>query len=116
VPALDQIRLYLFQWNPNLFAAGFGDQAIPEILKPRPMLFQVNENCDLAAFTIGYKLNSSHGFILPHAPAWCPAIDCKNEGPNLLASPISRKRVPVKLHKDVTTHLKVVIEKEAVAE
>ena len=47
-----------------------------------------------------------------------PAIDCKNEIPNLAAMPTSRNcesSGPVKLHKDVTAHLKVVIEKEAVA-
>ena len=27
------------------------------------MLFQVEENCDLAAFTIGYKLDSSPGLF-----------------------------------------------------
>src|SRR5258708_33895549 len=47
-----------------------------------------------------------------------PAIDCKNEIPNLAAMPTSRNwesSGPVKLDKEGTAHLKVVIEKEAVA-
>jgi hypothetical protein len=62
-PALDEISLYLFQGYSDLFAPGFGDQAIPGICKPRPVFFQVDENCDLAAFAIGYESDSSHGFI-----------------------------------------------------
>ena len=87
------------------------------------MLFQVDENCDLAAFTIGYELDSSHGFILPHTPRGCPTLvlhALRKPIPLILGPCRFRRRgeftAPVKLHKDVTAHLKVVIEKEAVAE
>jgi hypothetical protein len=52
-----------FQRYPCLLSAGFGDQAVPEILKPGAVLFQVNEHCDLAALAIGYKLDSVVGLF-----------------------------------------------------
>jgi hypothetical protein len=66
---LDDVCFYLFQWDARLFAAGFGDQAVPKILKPGSVFFQVDENCYFSAFAIGYELDSSHGFILHASPS-----------------------------------------------
>jgi len=73
LPTLNEICLYLLQRYPYLVAAGFGDQAVPEILKPGSVLFQVDKNRYFAAFVIGYELDASHGSIL-HATHTRPAF------------------------------------------
>ncbi len=65
-PALYEIYLHLFGSDTRPSAARFGDQAIPEVRKPNTVFFQVDENRDLAAFTIGDELNASHSLIVPH--------------------------------------------------
>ena len=95
----DEVGLHFLQGNSDFSAAGLGNKPVPKILQAGSVLFQVDENRDLPAFAVGDELNSSHRSIFPQ------------ESP----SP-EQFRVPVKLHRDVTAHLKVVIEKEAVAE
>jgi hypothetical protein len=89
-PALDEVCLYLFKRYPRLFAAGFGDQAVPEILKPGSVFFEVDENRYLATFAIRDELDSSHGFILPQPPRSCP-VPVAQALSILAPSQISRK-------------------------
>jgi hypothetical protein len=73
IPTLDEIGLYFFQRYPRLFASRFGDLAVPEILEPGSVLFQIDQNRYLTTFAIGYELNASHGSIL-HASHTRPAF------------------------------------------
>jgi hypothetical protein len=47
--------------NAFLFAARFGDEAIPEILPKSSVLLQVDDDRGFAAFIVGDELDSGHG-------------------------------------------------------
>jgi hypothetical protein len=63
---LDEVGLHFPQRNSRFSSAGFGNKTVPEILEAGSVLFQVDENRDLAAFAVGDELNSNHRAILPY--------------------------------------------------
>jgi hypothetical protein len=60
----DEVCFYFVERNALLVLARPGNQDILNVLPERAVLSQVNKDGDLAPFSVGYELNSGHGFIL----------------------------------------------------
>jgi hypothetical protein len=70
-PVLDEVGLHFLQRNSDFSAAGLGNKTVPKILEPGSMLFEVDENRNLATFAVRDELNSSHRPIFPYTRSIC---------------------------------------------
>jgi hypothetical protein len=67
----NEVGLHFLQRNSDFCATGLGNQTIPKIPEPGSVLFEVDEDGDLAPFAVRDELNSSHRIIFPYGGSIC---------------------------------------------